>query len=210
MRNRNEFEQLRLNLKRHLGEEAFDKGWPETQGKVPKFRYDEQWKADFEKWKTEYLKQITGSKGPDYLSSVPRNEWEDWIKNNSSIATAFVLEMKGRGLSLDFSEQSLYKLDKHIGKAGWIKNGLSIELVKKLGAYVTQTIMSRNDSKWFFDHLDELPSLVIGDIHVSPLARVLKVVEQGEKFGQWYSTIEKMVLGLTTGKPSRETGRMVK
>jgi|SRR2546425_2760449 len=197
-----EFERLRLNLKRHLGEEAFDKGWPETQGKVPRFRYDEQWKAEFARWKAEYLRLSPDFKESGYLSNLPHSEWKDWIENNSSIATAFVSEMKAKGLALNFSEQSLYELDDYIDKSGWMKKGASIELVKKLGAYVAQMIIAGNGGKWFFDDREELPSLVIGEVRVTPLARILKVFEEGEKLGPWYTTVVKIIPRLQRGKPA--------
>src|SRR3989475_3674405 len=92
-----EFERLRLNLKQHLGEEAFDKGWPETQGKVPRFRFDKEWKAEFERWRAGYLEDAAISKGSDLLSKVTWSEWKNWIEDNPSIALAFVSELKGKG-----------------------------------------------------------------------------------------------------------------
>jgi hypothetical protein len=176
-----------LDIKRHLGFEAFETGNPSSLAKVPKFRYEEQWNA---KW----VKYVTSShKNHDILSNVHRSEWKTWIENNQKIALAFVSELKVEGLVLDFSTESLHKLDNYIEGSNLAKAKPSVDFVKRLGAYVSQVIIRQNGARWSFDDSDEIPSLRIGEgIQMTPLVRVLKVLERGEKFAHWYGLIDKI------------------
>jgi hypothetical protein len=69
----------------------------------------------------------------------------------------------------------------------------SLDIVKGLGAYVSQVIIRQNGAKWSFEDSDEIPQLKLREgIQMTPLVRVLKVLQHGEKFGHWYGLIDKV------------------
>ncbi len=54
-------------------------------------------------------------------------------------------------------------------------------------------IIKKTGADWSFPESEDLPSLRIRGILITPLARVLKVVEQREKLGQWYRMVNKAI-----------------
>jgi len=103
-----ELDRRRLEIKKHLGLEAFDTGDPGYRGRVPVFRYEKQWRAEQAK---HFLapRRSTG-----ILSKTLRREWKDWMENNEAISLAFASEMENKGVTLDYSEVSLDELDRYI------------------------------------------------------------------------------------------------
>jgi len=179
------FDKRRRDIKRHLGLEAFNSDEDEHQPRVPKFRYDEDWKAQ--------LENFARFRSPDLLAGVPRKAWDNWVENNQSIALAFISDMKVEGVTLDSTKKSLEDLDMYIEALRKKERKPSIDFIQKMAAYVTQIVINEAGAKWSYPQTDDIPSVKIGGVIITPLARTLKVLEEGEKFGPWYNTISKLM-----------------
>jgi len=185
----NGFEKDRERLKNYLGLEAFDTGEINYRGKVPKFRYLE----DRQRNPSAPRTKSSGSR-PDMLSQVRREEWENWIRESSSLANEFVQEMGQRGVVLDFSEESLNRLDECVHELSESNMMPSIEFLKKSAAYVAQLVIRNTGAKWTFQESKDVPSLWIGTVQISPLARAQKVIIEHETFEHWYRFITKELI----------------
>jgi len=126
----------RIEIKRHLGPEAFDEEGNNYRARVPRFRYEQERKLQRARYPGR-------TRGPDLLATVPRKEWKDWVESNRAIALAFVADMKSEDMKLDFSEKSLDELDRYIERIVQKGEKRSIEFVKKLGAYLTEIIIEK-------------------------------------------------------------------
>ncbi|HEV2120656.1 MAG TPA: hypothetical protein VGS11_11225 [Candidatus Bathyarchaeia archaeon] len=186
------FDRRRLEIKNHLGSEAFNTGEESHQVRIPKFRYEEDWKA-------EQARILALPRKVDLLASIPRREWEDWIENNEAIALAFISDLKLEGFASDYSKNSLEDLDTYIEALGKRQRELSIDLIKKIAAYVTQIVIRETGAKWSYPQTEDIPSVKVGRVIITPLARTLKVLEEGEKFGPWYNTITKVISRVEVG-----------
>lgn len=189
------FEKLGLELKSYLGEDAFDAGWPTRQGRVPRFRYlDGRTK--------ETASRISVGK-KDLLSSVERSRWEKWIQDSDSLALNLAVEMEKRGVKLDFTEESLARLDAYLEKLHISKSTPTLEFLMNIAAYVSRVVIQRTGATWSFMESDDIPSLMAGDIQVAPLARALKVMEEGEKFEPWYRfLVHELITAVKSAKVS--------
>lgn len=183
----NGFERLREKVKEHLGPEAFDTGDLRYQGKVPKIRYLEERKKGI----AEASHSQASSFAADWLSLVGRDVWKDWLRDNPSLAQKFVLEMSDRRLVLDYSETSLRRLDEFLHRSNKLELEAPIELLKKVSAYVSQVIIRNTGAKWKFLSSEDMPSLWLNDVQLSPLARTQKVILEGDTFEHWYSFVTK-------------------
>ncbi len=179
-----EFEKRRLDIKRHLGEDAFDT-WPERQGRIPKFRYLEERGS---------IAPKSPSKWKDPLSHVTRIDWENWINDCSSLASALVNEMNVKGITLDFSSESLKALDNFVAATRATKAAMSMDLLKKIAAYVAVVIMKHTGASWSFEESADIPLLRLGKIDVSPLARAQKALSEGETFEGWYRFLTERLI----------------
>jgi hypothetical protein len=183
------FEKRREELKTYLGLEAFDTGDLSYRGRVPKFRYLEERKRALAA--VSHLTQTTSS---DWLSRVRRSEWEDWLRDNPSLSEKFALDAKHHGLLLDYSEESLRKLDEYLHNLNQSGSAKSMELLRNISAYVSQVIIRGTGATWRFQTSDDIPSLWLGDAQLSPLARSQKVLLEGETFEHWYRFITKELI----------------
>jgi len=192
------FERQREDLKRYLGFEAFDTGDLSYHGKVPKFRYLDERNRKLAESSHEYSQASS-----DWLSRTSREEWEEWLRDNELLSREFVKEMKLRNITLDSSDESLARLDNYIHSSNKIGTRKSMELLKKAAAYVSQMVIREIGASWSFRQSDELPSLRLGDIQVSPLARAQKVFQENETFEHWYRFItSELVPSARSGKAS--------
>jgi len=186
-RDRETFEMRRLELKRHLGLEAFDPsdwnptenpGW-RPQGKTPNFRFLET--------RDEAGRSVEpkASSFSDLLSTIPREQWGKWLENSHTQAMGLVRDMGAKGLGLDFSGESLRRLDAYLSK---VTSDLprSVDFLMKLAAYVSEVVIRRTGAEWSFEESLDIPELKLGYIRVSPLARAQKVLLEGETFTPWY------------------------
>jgi len=186
------FEKRRLRLKQHLGMDAFDPiDWDpfETpgrtlQGKVPRFRFLSEQSTP------RIVRAFEAAKHSDMLSPISRTEWIEWLNNNYSLAQQLARDAEQRGTKLDFSEESLKVLDEYLSSKR--SSGTdSIEFLKKLAAYLSQVVISRTGAKWSFEESTDLPQLVIGKVHLSPLARTQKILIEDETLEHWYQHLVK-------------------
>jgi hypothetical protein len=182
-----EFERIRERLKEHLGREAFDTGNRGNQGKVPTFRH-------LKKESRGMISPNAIQEHGDLLSTVSRADWEKWITNNSSISRDFVLESQRMGLNLDYSYSSLKELDNHIQSLKKPENNDDVEIVKRIGAYLTQVVIRETGAKLLFPESDDTPSLKLGEIWLYPLSRAQKAVVQGEKLEAWYRFLKEELM----------------
>ncbi|TMI27120.1 hypothetical protein E6H36_04525 [Candidatus Bathyarchaeota archaeon] len=104
-------------------------------------------------------------------------------------------------MNLDFSPKSLGELDLYFEKSGEKGNEESIDFVKKLGAYLTQVVTKKTGGVWSFPEDEDIPSIRIGGVFLTPLARVLKVLNEGEKLGQWYRVVTDTIPRLQARRP---------
>jgi hypothetical protein len=181
------FERRRQELKTYLGADAFDSGDPSHSGKIPKFRYFEERKMTIRPKHSEPALSLSH----DRLSQVRREDWEKWLQDNPSLTAEFVREMNNMGVVLDFSEESLPTLDAYIRSLNKKKATPSMEILMKVAAYVSQMVIRNTGASWSFGRSDDLPSLRLGDIQVSPLARAQKVFQENETFEHWYRFITR-------------------
>jgi len=179
---RQEFDKKKHDVKKHLGTEAFDNGDPFYKGKVPKFRYEAEWLILQAAPERQLVK-------PVILSPISRGEWKNWVEGNSKVAMSFISEMRDNGVALDFSAESIDKLDSYLEKSGLNITVPPIDLVMKIAAYASQMTVKQTGAKWSFTKSEDVPSLKIGGIRVTPVARVLKALEEREKIGPWYRFI---------------------
>ena len=183
------FEKHREEVKAHLGVDAFDTGDLHYRGRVPKLRYLEERKRAL-----AAASLLTKTTSPDWLSRVRRSEWEDWLRYNLSLSEEFVSEEKRRDLTLDYSEESLRKLDEYLHNLNQSESAMSMEFLKKVSAYVSQVIIRNTGATWRFQTSDDIPSLWLGDVQISPLARSQKVLLEDETFEHWYRFITKELI----------------
>ncbi len=179
----------RQQVKVHLGTDAFDTGDPMYRGKVPKFRYLEERARTLARPLSE-----AAIKSSDWIAAVGREEWERWVRDNSSIAIDFAHAMDSQGVKLDFSEHSLTALDAYLHGLHQSSNAASVDSLKELAAYVAQVIISSTGATWSFRGSKDVPSLWLGDVQISPLAKAQKVILEGETFEQWYQFITRELL----------------
>src|SRR2546427_12527998 len=71
---------------------------------------------------------------------------------------------------------------------------MSMEFLKKVSAYVSQVIIRNTGATWRFQTSDDIPSLWLGDVQISPLARSQKVLLEDETFEHWYRFITKELI----------------
>ena len=184
--NQEGLDKRRLEIKKHLGLEAFDAGDSSPKHRVPRFRYQEDWKAAQSKLLMAHTKQMDSV-------SESRKDYEDWIENNESIALAFVSEMRKQGIALDYSENSLDVLDTYIARRIAAGEKWSPNFIENLGAYLSQMILKTSGGVWYFPESEQVPALKVGGVIATPLVRAAKVLQQAEKLGHWYRTLNKMV-----------------
>jgi len=198
------FERLRLQAKQHLGIEAFDpRDWNpfETpdwrpQGRTPNFRFP------FKERGSTMVETPATARCSDMLSTVSRNEWEKWLRNNESLALGLVHDLNEQGVKVDFSPESLETLDVYLlDLASRVEP--SISFLMKLAAYLSQVVIRNTGATWSFEGLTELPELRVRHIHLSPLARTQKVLLEGETFHHWYQHLARDL----ASKPSLSLSR---
>lgn len=68
---------------------------------------------------------------------------------------------------------------------------LDLNLLKVIAAYVSRVLIQRFEAVWEFRESDDIPSLTVGDIRVSPLARTQDVIVEGENFDSWYKFLDE-------------------
>jgi hypothetical protein len=95
---------------------------------------------------------------------------------------------------LDYSEESLRKLDEYLHNLNQSGSAKSMELLRNISAYVSQVIIRGTGATWRFQTSDDIPSLWLGDAQLSPLARSQKVLLEGETFEHWYRFITKELI----------------
>src|SRR2546427_259 len=95
---------------------------------------------------------------------------------------------------LDYSEESLRKLDEYLHNLNQSESAMSMEFLKKVSAYVSQVIIRNTGATWRFQTSDDIPSLWLGDVQISPLARSQKVLLEDETFEHWYRFITKELI----------------
>jgi hypothetical protein len=183
-------EKRKQEVKKYLGIEAFDTGDVTYKGRVPTFRFLEEKERD---------RQVFSRKGhfmndkSDWLSTVRREEWEEWVKENRSLADDFTLEMEAKGLRLDSSRDSLRILDNYIESLRASKLQVDMKFLEKMSAYVTQLIIRETGARLSFGKLDDIPTLRVGGMQVSPLAKGQKAILEDEKLEPWYRFITEEV-----------------
>lgn len=173
------FERLRIEAKRHLGMDAFDTGDRSFRGKTPRFRFLD------ERAKTMTPIKLISVMQSDLLSAVPRHEWSRWLRDVQSLGLDLVRETGSQGIKLDYSSESLARLDTYVADQHFMSSP-KIEILMKVSAYVSEVITRSSKAKWSFTDSQEIPVLVLGNIQLSPLARAQKVFLEGEKFEPWY------------------------
>ena len=199
LRDPKEFDERRNRLKSHLGIEAFDTGEPSFRGKIPRFRFFEKRSKELASGTpTGFVRQSSS------LSALNQDEWKTWIQNNHSIALDFVRVMSLRGVKLDFSERSLEALDEYIDRSKKTDVLNSVEFFTKMAAYVAQIIIRNTGAAWSFRGSKDIPSLWLGDVQISPLARAQKVILEDETFERWYQFITGTLL---SAEKSGDAGR---
>jgi hypothetical protein len=181
---RGEIEKRQFEVKKYLGFEAFDTGDISYKGKVPTFRFLGE--KEHEQQQLVARKQRSTEVQSDWLSQVSREEWVKWIENNRSIALELVLEMESKAVKLDFSGESLSMLDNYLERLGLMKVSPSMNFLQKIAAYVSQILIKNLDGRLSFEDSEDIPSLRLGRLQVSTLARAQKVILEGEKFEPWY------------------------
>src|SRR4029077_15407500 len=87
---------------------------------------------------------------------------------------------------LGLSEQSLWNLDEYAAVVRKSSVAPNIEFLKSLAAFVSQIVIKQTGAKWSFKESEDIPSLVVGKIQFSPVARAQKVLLDGETFEHWY------------------------
>jgi len=173
------FDRVRQRVKEHLGIDAFDTGDASIHGKVPKFRYLDE--------KRKSVRRVpAGQSNGDWLSQIDRDEWCEWVQTNRTLALAFAQESSGERVKLDLSPESLKSLDNYIDQLREAKVKLTAEFLKKVAAYVSQVLIDETNAKWSFGESEIIPSLRLGEIQFSPLARAQKVILEGERFDPWF------------------------
>jgi hypothetical protein len=189
---RERFENRRVQLKQHLGIEAFDPSdWNPFEtadwthhGRTPNFRFSN------EKNTTVIHAAPSSTQYSDELSSVSRNQWDKWLGNNESLAKELVRDMEAKGVKLDFSGDSLKRLDEHLSNPA-SRSVHNITFLMKLAAYLAQVVIRNTGVTWSLGESSDLPELRVGHIHLSPLARTQKVLSEGETFEHWYQHLVK-------------------
>ena len=112
--------------------------------------------------------------------------------------------MSLRGVKLDFSERSLEALDEYIDRSKKTDVLNSVEFFTKMAAYVAQIIIRNTGAAWSFRGSTDIPSLWLGDVQISPLARAQKVILEDETFERWYQFITGTLL---SAEKSGDAGR---
>jgi hypothetical protein len=181
------FEELRLKVKEHLGADAFDSGDWHYKGKTPYFDFSGEENTRRMSGRTE-LAQVF-----DTLSTTPREQWVNLMKNTKQLALELVSEMGSHGIDLDFSLEGLRELDEHLPST-IPRTNYSTSFLIRVTAFVAEVVIRNMGGTWLFeDHAmptnEDIPVLKVNDIYASPLERTQKVLFEGEKFEHWYRTM---------------------
>ena len=115
---------------------------------------------------------------------MPANETADAMREMAEKAVGLGSKT---GMALDYSEQSILALDKHLGQlheflkspqSKWTENGKwSYAMV--YGAYVGEVIRRAAGGEWIAGTLASKPKLLVGNVEMSPPTKVLKRMENG-------------------------------
>jgi hypothetical protein len=190
------FEALRERAKKHLGIEAFSEGDIFHIGKVPEFRF-------LEEKKFSNAKNAQTELGPDLLSTVSRTEWNKWLDGNRDLALDFAREVPSEFGKFDFSPSSLKQLDDYVQTLRTLHPKSPMGQIKKIAAYVSQVLINQTSAIWSYDETDSIPSLRVGGVQVSPLARVQKALLEGEGIESWHRLLVDEILPKTTASKAR-------
>jgi len=191
------FNRARMAVKEHLGIEAFDNGDWHFRGKAPQFYTPEERRRIL--WSTTGVNTTSS----DSLSTVGRAEWQEWIEENPSLAAGFVQEFQPKGLKLGYTYESLKRIDDYLNESSMARDSRNMDFLKKLAAYVSQTVIRQSGGSFSFDKSEDLPTIRIGSTQLSPLARTQKVILEGEKFELWVRVFTKELIPQTRSSEQR-------